>query len=256
MIKEELQVLETRSVLGLQMNIYGTSEAPIFLAKDVAEWIEHSNPRMMLQSVDEDEKGVSNVYTLGGMQEMWTLTEDGLYEVLMQSRKPIAKQFKKQVKNILKDVRRHGGYLTPEKIEDVLLNPDTLIKLATNLKAEQEKRLELERTIIHNAPKVQFADAVSASKDTILIGDLAKILKQNGIEMGARRLFEWMRQNGFLMRSGSENIPTQRAMEMKLFEIKESVYASNTSGFKITRTTKVTGKGQQYFVDKFLKQVS
>ena len=110
----EMQIIEQREVLGKDFKIYGDYENPLFLAKDVAEWIEHSNARMMLQSVDDDEKVVKNAYTLGGNQEQWFLTENGLYEVLMQSRKPIAKEFKKQVKEILKSIRKHGAYMTPE----------------------------------------------------------------------------------------------------------------------------------------------
>ena len=109
----EMQIIEQREVLGKDFKIYGDYENPLFLAKDVAEWIEHSNARMMLQSVDDDEKVVKNAYTLGGNQEQWFLTENGLYEVLMQSRKPIAKEFKKQVKEILKSIRKHGAYMTP-----------------------------------------------------------------------------------------------------------------------------------------------
>ena len=135
----EMQIIEQREVLGKDFKIYGDYENPLFLAKDVAEWIEHSNARMMLQSVDDDEKVVKNAYTLGGNQEQWFLTENGLYEVLMQSRKPIAKEFKKQVKEILKSIRKHGAYMTPETLEAAILNPDTIIKIATALKEEKEK---------------------------------------------------------------------------------------------------------------------
>ena len=114
----EIQIIEQRVVLGKDFKIYGDYENPLFLAKDVAEWIEHSNARMMLQGVDEDEKQcVSNPYALQGQKEQWFLTENGLYEVLMQSRKPIAKEFKKQVKEILKSIRKHGAYMTPETLE-------------------------------------------------------------------------------------------------------------------------------------------
>lgn len=108
---KQVQIIYNQEVLGKDFHIYGTIEEPLFLAKDVADWIEHSNPRMMLKKIDEDEKVVNNVYTLGGIQETWFLTENGLYEVLFQSRKPIAKQFKKQVKAILKEIRRTGGYI-------------------------------------------------------------------------------------------------------------------------------------------------
>lgn len=141
----ELKVLNEQEVLGKQFRVYGTAEEPLFLAKDVAEWIEHSNPRMMLQTVDDDEKGVRNVYTPGGTQEAWFLTEDGLYEVLMQSRKPIAKQFKKKVKEILKTIRKHGIYATDNVIDDILNNPDFGIELLTKLKEERAARVEAEK---------------------------------------------------------------------------------------------------------------
>lgn len=141
----ELKVLNEQELLGKQFRVYGTPEEPLFLAKDVAEWIEHSNPRMMLQTVDDDEKGVRNVYTPGGTQEAWFLTEDGLYEVLMQSRKPIAKQFKKKVKEILKTIRKHGIYATDNVIDDILNNPDFGIELLTKLKEERAARVEAEK---------------------------------------------------------------------------------------------------------------
>lgn len=141
----ELKVLNEQEVLGKHFKVYGTPEEPLFLAKDVADWIEHSNPRMMLQTVDDDEKGVRNVYTPGGMQEAWCLTEDGLYEVLMQSRKPIAKEFKKKVKEILKTIRKHGLYATDNVIDNMLNNPDFGIELLTRLKEERAARVEAER---------------------------------------------------------------------------------------------------------------
>lgn len=141
----ELKVLNEQEVLGKHFKVYGTPEEPLFLAKDVADWIKHSNPRMMLQTVDDDEKGVRNVYTPGGMQEAWCLTEDGLYEVLMQSRKPIAKEFKKKVKEILKTIRKHGLYATDNVIDNILNNPDFGIELLTRLKEERAARVEAER---------------------------------------------------------------------------------------------------------------
>ena len=198
---EKLQIIEQREVLGKEFKIYGDFENPLFLAKDVAEWIEHSNPRVMLNTVDENEKVVNNVYTLGGVQESWFLTEDGLYEVLMQSRKPIAKAFKKEVKIILKTIRQNGMYVTDKLLDD----PDLAIKAFTKLKEERQKRKALETQIEEDKPKVLFANAVETSKSTILIGDLAKILKQNGIDIGQKRLFSWLRDNGYLIkRNGSD----------------------------------------------------
>lgn len=144
----ELKVLNEQEVLGKQFRVYGTAEEPLFMAKDVAEWIEYdkSSVNKMLANVDDDEKGRKNVPTLGGMQESWCLTENGLYEVLMLSRKPIAKQFKKEVKEILKSIRKHGIYATDNVIDDILNNPDFGIELLTKLKEERKARVEAERT--------------------------------------------------------------------------------------------------------------
>lgn len=250
-----LQVVEQREVLGKEFKIYGDFENPLFLAKDVAEWIEHSKSDVMLKSVDDNEKvKVNNVYVDGrtGGNGVWFLTEDGLYEVLMQSRKPIAKEFKKEVKKILKTIRQNGMYVT----EKLLDNPDLAIQAFTKLKEEREKRKALEIKIESDKPKVLFADAVETSKTTILIGDLAKIIKQNGVDMGQKRLFAWLRENGYLIkRKGADyNMPTQKSMEMKLFEIKETAITHSDGHISVNKTPKVTGKGQQYFINLFLKQ--
>ena len=250
----ELKLIEQRKVLGKEFRIYGDFETPLFLAKDVAEWIEHSNSRMMLQAVDENEKlCVNNPYALQGQQEQWFLTEDGLYEVLMQSRKPIAKEFKREVKQILKTIRKHGLYAK----EELLDNPDIAIAAFKALKEEREARKALEAENERMQPLALFAKSVSASDTSILIGDLAKLLKQNGYDTGQKRLFEELRQRGFLMKSGSsKNLPTQKAMELGLFEVKESTINNPDGSVRVTKTTKVTGKGQVYFVNLFLgKQV-
>ena len=234
--------------------MYGDFENPLFLAKDVAEWIEHSNSRMMLQAVDENEKlCVNNPYALQGQQEQWFLTEDGLYEVLMQSRKPIAKEFKREVKQILKTIRKHGLYAK----EELLDNPDIAIAAFKALKEEREARKALEAENKQMQPLALFAKSVSSSDTSILIGDLAKLLKQNGYDTGQKRLFEELRQRSFLMKAGSsKNLPTQKAMELGLFEVKESTINNPDGSVRVTKTTKVTGKGQVYFVNLFLgKQV-
>lgn len=246
----ELKIIEQREVLGKEFRIYGDFENPLFLAKDVAEWIEHSNSRMMLQAVDENEKlCVNNPYALQGQQEQWFLTEDGLYEVLMQSRKPIAKEFKKEVKQILKTIRKHGLYAK----EELLDNPDIAIAAFKALKEEREARKALEEENEKMQPLALFAKSVSASDTSILIGDLAKLLKQNGYDTGQKRLFEELRQRSFLMKSGSsKNLPTQKAMELGLFEVKESTINNPDGSVRVTKTTKITGKGQVYFVNLFL----
>ena len=173
----------------------------------------------------------------------------------MRSKTEKAEAFQEWVTSeVLPAIRKHGGYLSPEKIEEVLSDPDTIIKLATNLKEEQAKRREAEAKLEKAKPKMIFADAVSASEQTILIGELAKLIKQNGHDIGQKRLFQWMRDNGYLIkRNGADyNVPTQRAMEMGLFRIKESTIVKPDGSTSINKTTKVTGKGQQYFINKFL----
>lgn len=250
---EKLQIIEQREVLGKEFKIYRDFENPLFKANDVAQWIEHSNVSKMLESIDNIEKVKYEIGTLTNSYSAWFLTEDGLYEVLMQSRKPIAKAFKKEVKIILKTIRQNGMYVTDKLLDD----PDLAIKAFTKLKEEREKRKALETQIEEDKPKVLFANAVETSKSTILIGDLAKILKQNGIDIGQKRLFSWLRDNGYLIkRNGSDyNMPTQMSMELKLFEIKETAVTHSDGHITVNKTPKVTGKGQIYFINKF-KQVS
>jgi anti-repressor protein len=175
---------------------------------------------------------------------------------------PAAAKFENWVFNeVLPTIRKHGAYMTPEKIEEALLNPDTLIKLATDLKLERARRHELEAKTLADRPKVIFADSVTASETTILIGELAKILKQNHIDIGQNRLFQWLRDEGYLIkRKGTDfNMPTQYAMELGLFYIKETAITHSDGHISVSKTTKVTGKGQEFFINKFLntrKQVT
>lgn len=175
---QEIQIIEQREVLGREFKIYGDFENLLFLAKDVANWIEHSNSRVMLQSVDENEKlCVNNPYALQGQQEQWFLTEDGLYEVLMQSRKPIAKEFKKEVKQILKSIRKNGMYAKDELLD----NPDMLIAVVTKLKEERELRKALEvdsrikdQQIAELQPKASYYDIILQCKNLLSMTQIAK----------------------------------------------------------------------------------
>lgn len=260
MSNKQLQIIEEREVLGKQLRIYGDFQNPLFLAKDVAEWIEHSNVTKMLNGIDKTEKIVIKIPSnnlLVGLQsntEYTFLTEEGLYEVLMQSRKPIAKEFKKKVKEILKDVRKYGMYATDELLD----NPDLIIKMATRLKEERAKNKELEDKMKEDKPKVLFAEAVSIAKNTILVREMAKLIKQNGIDMGEKRLFIWLRENGYLIKKiGTDyNMPTQRSMDLGLFEIKESPVLHSSGEIEISKTPKITGKGHQYFLNIFLKDIA
>lgn len=229
---------------------------PWWVLKDVCGILGISKYRDTASRLDEDERGSVRVDTPGGEQEMTIVNESGLYNVILRSDKPEAKPFRKWVTSeVLPSIRKHGAYMTPQKIEEVLLNPDTVIQLATNLKAEREKRMELERQAEKDKPLVTFANSVSVAKASILVGELAKLLKQNGIEMGQNRLFTWMRENGYLIsRKGADyNMPTQRSMEMELFEIKLTTISHGDGHTSLNKTPKVTGKGQIYFINLFLK---
>lgn len=230
---------------------------PWFIGKEVAEILGYSNHRKaLIDHVDDEDKGVTKRDTLGGKQNIVIINESGLYSLVLSSKLKKAKEFKRWVTSeVIPAVRKHGGYLTNEKIEEVLNDPDTIIKLATTLKEERAKRNEAERRLEEAKPKVIFADAVSASDNTVLIGELAKIIKQNGKEMGQKRLFDWLRDNGYLIKQkcADYNMPTQKAMELGLFRIKKTAITHSDGHVTVSRTVKVTGKGQQYFINKFAK---
>ena len=231
---------------------------PWFVGKDVAEALGYANARNAVPDhVDDEDKLRTQIEYAGQKREVTLITESGLYSLVLSSKLPGAKQFKRWITSeVIPSIRKHDAYMTPDKLEEVLLSPDTLIQLAQNLKDEQEKRKALQEQVEAQRPAVLFAGAVETSKSSILIGELAKILKQNGIKIGPIRLFDWMRQNGYLIRrNGSDyNMPTQRAMEMGLFEIKETSIVHADGHTSISKTPKVTGKGQVYFVNLFLSR--
>lgn len=250
----ELQIIEERKVLGKEVKIYGDFENPLFVAQDVADWLgyDKSSINKMLVNVDKNEKLVGKIFRSGQKRDMTMLTEDGLYEVLMQSTKPNAKPFKKEVKQILKTIRKTGMYATDELLD----NPDLAIQAFTKLKEEREKRKALEAKIEEQKPQVLFANTVKSSYTSILVGELAKILTQGGFKTGQNRLFDLLRKDGFLIsRQGTDyNMPTQKSMELGLFEIKESTVNNPDGSIRISKTPKVTGKGQEYFINRFLNK--
>lgn len=228
---------------------------PWLVGKDVAEALGYTDTfGAMKKHVDQDDKLVCQIDSAGQKRDATVINESGLYSLVLSSKLPTAKKFKRWVTSeVLPSIRKHGAYMTPETLEKMVLTPDFGIRLLTELKAEQDKRKALEATVEEQKPHVLFSNAVSASKTTILIGALAKLLKQNGINIGQNRLFEWLRQNGFLVKRGdNRNMPTQRAMEMGLFEVKESCHLNSNGCNVITKTTVVTGKGQCYFINRFL----
>lgn len=255
----ELQIF-TSEEFG-KIRVVERNSEPWFVGKDVAEALGYADTRKALSAhVDEDDRANYPVTDgLGREQQTITINESGVYSLVFSSKLTKAKEFKRWVTSeVLPAIRKHGGYLTPNKIEEVLTDPDTIIKLATTLKEERAARVQAELKLEEAQPKVLFADAVSASETSILIGDLAKLLKQNGHDIGQKRLFQWLRENGYLIRrQGADyNSPTQWAMEKELFEIKETTVSHADGHIKITKTTKVTGKGQVYFVNLFAKGVA
>ena len=185
------------------------------------------------------------------------IPENIFYRLAMKAKNEVAEKFQILVADeILPAIRKHGAYMTPATLDEIADNPDLLMKLAQNLKSEREKRIAAEKIIEEQKPKVLFADAVETSHTSILIGELAKLIKQNGVDIGQNRLFDWLRDNGYLIKGNrtDKNMPTQVAMEMKLFEVKERTINNPDGSVRITRTPKVTGKGQSYFVNKFLNK--
>lgn len=182
------------------------------------------------------------------------IPENIFYRLAMKAKNAAAEAFQAKVADeIIPSIRKHGAYMNEQTLEQALTSPDFLIRLAQELKSEKEARQRLEKQAAEDAPKVLFAKMVETAETSILIGDLAKFLKQNGINTGQNRLFEWMRGHGYLVKNGaSRNMPTQKAMEMGLFEVKESTTANPDGTIRLHRTTKVTGKGQVYFIKRFL----
>lgn len=223
-----------------------------FAAPDVANALELSNTTVAVSSLDDDERSKFN---LGRQGDTNFISEPGLYKLIGASRKPAAKRFNRWVTHeVLPSIRKHGAYMTPETIEKVIYNPDFIINLATQLKDEQAKTAVLKADNEEMKPKALFADAVATSHTSILIGDLAKLIRQNGVNIGQNRLFAWLREHGYLIGSGERrNMPTQRSMDLGLFDIKERTFQNPDGSVRITKTTKVTGKGQQYFINKFLQ---
>ena len=250
----DLQIFENEQfgqVRSIQIN-----NEPYFVGKDVAEILGYSNtPKAIRDHIDNEDKLTERIVLSGQNRETILINESGLYSLILSSKLPKAKEFKHWVTSeVLPSIRRHGAYMTADTIDKVLQDPDFGIRLLSELKSEREERRRLEAEAEKNQPKVLFADSVSASHTSILIGELAKLIKQNGVDIGQKRLFEWLRNNGYLIkRKGTDrNMPTQKSMEMGLFEVKETVISHSDGHTSVSKTTKVTGRGQVYFINKFL----
>lgn len=258
----ELQIFQNQDFGELRIEM--KNGEPWFVAADVCRALEISNSRDAVNRLDADEKGVVLTDTPGGMQNVTIINEPGLYSLVLGSRKPEAKAFKRWITHdVIPAIRKTGGYIAGEErmSDDELLSQALLVaqrkleQRTAELNAANDALDEANAALDEAQPKVIFADAVAAAQSSVLIGDLAKMLRQNGVEMGQKRLFEWLRNNGYLMKSGeSYNMPTQKAMERKLFEIKVGTYINPDGSVRVTKTTKVSGKGQQYFINLFLAE--
>ena len=231
---------------------------PWFVGKDVASALGYAKPENALAAhVNGDDKTTTSIQGSGSNYKTTAtiINESGLYSLVFGSKLESAKEFKHWVTHdVLPTIRKHGAYATPDTLDKMIASPEFGIKLLTALKEEQEKNGKLSAELDAAQPSIVFAKAVSASDTSILIGGLAKLIKQNGIDIGQKRLFQWMRDKGYLIKAGNDkNIPTQRSMEMGLFEVKEGSYVDGDGVNRTTRTTKVTGKGQIYFINKFME---
>lgn len=222
-----------------------------FVGKDVAEILGYANPRKaLIDHVDLEDKGVTKCDTPGGVQDVTTINESGLYSLVLSSKLPSAKRFKRWVTSeVLPALRRQGGYMLANANE----TPEQIMARALKIADEALKRKDA--LIEEMKPKALFADAVGASDNTCLVGELAKMLRQNGVDIGANRLFERLRNEGFLGKYGSNyNVPTQRSMELGLFRIKETAIQHSDGHVTLQRTPKCTGKGQRYFIKRYASQ--
>lgn len=259
---KEMKVFENSDFGQIRTAIQGNE--PWFVAVDVCRVLEIGNPSQATARLDDDEKMttlISNEGAASGKSSMAFVNEAGLYTLVLGSRKPEAKAFKRWITHeVIPEIRRHGAYLTDEATEAFFSNPDTFARLAVKWRDERHARLaaeeqarEKQKKIEADAPKVLFADSVAASRSEILVGELAKLLRQNGVPVGQNRLFQRMREDGFLInRRGTDyNTPTQKSMEMGLMCIKETAITHADGHVTVNRTPKITGKGQVYFINRY-----
>lgn len=251
-----------------EIRVSGTPDSPLFCLADVCKVLELRVDGVMTRLKKDAPNRIGVIDSLGREQQAIFINEQNLYKVIMRSDKPQAEPFQDWVcGEVLPSIRKNGTYMTPSTIEQALTSPDFLIKLATQLKQEREKRAEAEEiakkrqatidsqreVIREQASKVLFADTVSASNKSILVSELAKLIRQNGYDTGQNRLFKWLRRNGYLCSKGEQfNIPTQRAMENGYFEIKKTTITKPDGSVLVSSTPKVTPKGQMHIISKFM----
>ena len=248
----KMNEIQTFDFDGSGIRTLTIDDEPYFVGKDVAEVLGYERPTKAIQDhVDEEDKDAVPIQdSIGRMQRTPVINESGLYSLILGSKLPEAKRFKRWVTSeVLPSLRRNGMYA----MDELLDNPDLAINALQKLKEEREARRQLEIQNAQMKPKALFAEAVETSSTSILIGDMAKLLRQNGVEVGQRRLFDWLRTNGWLMKTGeSRNMPTQKAMEKGYFEIRERTISNPDGSVRITKTTKVTGKGQVWLTNEFM----
>jgi anti-repressor protein len=237
---------------GQQLRIVEQNNEPWFIAKDVCEILEINNSRQALTRLDEEEKADVTLNDGRQNRNFSVVNESGLYELIFASRKAEAKIFKKWVKQeVLPSIRKHGAYLTPQKIEEVLLNPDTIITLATQLKEEQTKRFDAEQTIQKQQPLVSFAESCMSSDRSLLVRELAKLVSKQGILIGERRLYQKLRDWRLIFLAKNE--PYQEYVDRGYFEINQGVKESSKGTFTYL-TMRVTPKGQAYIINRLKKE--
>lgn len=227
------------------------------LGKDIASALGYTNTQKAIRDhVDNDDKLTERIVLSGQNRDAVFINESGLYSLILSSKLPDAKKFKHWVTGeVLPSIRKHGGYIAGQNdMTDAELMARAVLMAQKTIEERDNRIRQLSEQAEVMRPKVLFADSVAASNTSILVGELAKIIKQNGVDMGQKRLFEWMRDNGYLIkRKGTDyNMPTQKAMEMGLFQIKETVVTHSSGYTSVNKTPKVTGKGQQFFINKFL----
>lgn len=234
-----------------------------FVGKDVADILGYSNTRKaLIDHVDEEDKdGVTIRDAMGRQQTMTVINESGLYCLILSSKMPYAKQFKRWITHeVIPAIRKHGGYLTPQAVEETLTNPDFIIRLATQLKSEQEKNKYNERKLEEQAPKVEFAVSIESSSATISLGEFATQLKNAGIPLGRNKFAAWLRREGYLL-TQDWNRPSQKSLDLGVIDARESIAFAESAGYlpgtfeRISFTPRITGKGQVYFIKKLKKEM-
>lgn len=240
-----------------QLRTLTIQNEPWFVGKDVAQVLGYERTADAVRKhIDPDDRGVAKMETPSGVQEMTIINESGLYSLILSSKLPGAKKFKRWVTGeVLPAIRKNGGYIAgQEQLSDAELMARAVLTAQKTIE-EREKRIrELSEQADAMRPKALFADSVAASSNTVLVGEMAKILRQNGVDMGEKRFFRWLRENGYLIkRKGTDyNMPTQKSVEMGLFRIKETVVTHSDGHTSVNKTPKISGKGQQYFINLFL----